>query len=558
MLLYIRTFDFGALRSVVRYNRWLEIVPAKITTTHTKMRFVISVIIQLLLSLFFVIVCATKIPTGGILPEDVQLVNENVVLIKGGMVVNADQAFEADVLIEGSIITRVSRTPIVNAPLNARVIDANGKYVMPGGIDPHVHMEMPFMGTVSKDDFETGTRAALAGGTTMIMDFAIPPPNGDHLAVFEEYKGKAASKAVCDYALHVGIIHYDERVKKQMEQLAQKGVNSFKFFMAYKGSLMLEDQFLFDAMTTAKNVGAISMVHAENGDLVAKGQQRMLELGITGPEGHPLSRPSSVEAEAVHRASVIAHQAGAPLYIVHVTSKEAMEEVRRAKEKGYRIVGEPISAGLTLDESHYWDKDWMHAARYVMSPPLRSKEDQKALVNGLKNRILDLVGTDHCSFDSKQKKMGLGDFTKIPNGLPVVEHRMITVYDRMVSTGIISLSDYVRITSTEAAQIFNIYPMKGVIAEGSDADIIILNPNATTTISAKTHHHNVDYSLYEGQVFNGKIEITISAGRVVWENDRLHVKRGSGRFIHTPPFGKMFHGLYNETMHYTPKPVQRK
>jgi len=497
-------------------------------------------------------------PLGsGINPEDVQLVHSNVILLKGGIIVNSDQSFVGDVLIEGDLITKVSRIPIINAPLNAKVIDATGKYVLPGGIDTHVHLELPFMGTVSKDDFETGTRAALAGGTTMVMDFAIPAPNGDHLAIFEEYKGKAAARAVCDYAFHIGIVRYDDTVKKQMEQLAENGVNSFKFFMAYKGAFMLEDQYLFDAFTTAKNIGAISMVHAENGELVVKGQQRMLELGISGPEGHPLSRPAEVEAEAVHRASVLAHQAGAPLYIVHVMSKAAMEEVRRAKEKGYRIVGEPISAGLTLDDSHYWNKDWLHAAQHVMSPPLRSKQDQEALINGLKNRILDLVGTDHCSFDNKQKKMGLGDFTKIPNGLPVIEHRMITVYDRMVSSGHISMSDYVRVTSTEAAQIFNIYPRKGVIAEGSDADVIVLNPNATTTISAKTHHHNVDYSVYEGQTFNGQIEITISAGRLVWKDGKLNVKKGSGRFVPTPPFGKMFYGLLNETALHTPKPVKR-
>jgi len=514
-------------------------------------------LLLVLLSLHALCQCAFD----NVKPEDIQIQQQVVgssILLKNGIVVNSDQSFAADVLIENDVITRVSKTPITNAPLNAQIIDVNGKYLMPGGIDTHVHLELPFMGTVSKDDFETGTKAALAGGTTMVMDFAIPAPNGDHVAVFEEYKGKAAAKATCDYAFHVGITHYSDKVKKEMEHLAHMGVNSFKFFMAYKGAFMLEDQPLFEAMKAAREVGAISMVHAENGEMVVKGQQAMLEKGITGPEGHPLSRPPAIEAEAVHRASVLANSAGAPLYIVHVTSKEAMEEVRRAKEKGYRIVGEPISPGLVLDESNYWSKDWLHAAQHVMSPPLRSKQDQKALIHGLKSKVLDLIGTDHCSFDIKQKKMGLNDFTKIPNGLPVIEHRMITSYDRLVSSGEVSVNDFVRLTSTEAAQIFNIYPRKGVIAEGSDADIIILNPNATTTISAKTHHHNVEYSVYEGQTFNGKIETTISAGRIVFHDGKLNVKKGSGRFVPTPPFGKMFNGLEKELTTKRPVAVTRK
>jgi dihydropyrimidinase len=515
-----------------------------------------------LFTLFLISITFTVQQPQGVNPEDIKLTSTTTsYLIRNGLVVNVDQTQLADVLIEDGIIVKVEPNIIVDSTA-ITVIDATGKFVLPGGIDPHVHLELPFMGTVSKDDFETGTKAALAGGTTMIMDFAIPPPRGSHINVLKEYLEKASHKAACDYTLHIGIVYYDGddgTVKKEMEQIVNEyQINSFKFFMAYKNAFMINDEELVQAMRQASKLGAISMVHCENGELVVQGQQYVLnELNITGPEGHPLSRPAIVEAEAVHRASVLANFANAPLYVVHVMSKEAMQEVARAKQRGWRIVGEPISAGLTLDDSYYNDPDWDKAARYVMSPPLRKKQDQIELIHGLKNKVLDLIGTDHCSFDSKQKRMGYNDFTKIPNGLPVIEHRMITVYDKLVHSGHISINDYVRVTSTEAAQIFNIYPRKGKIAPGSDADVIILNPNSTTTISAKTHHHNVDYSVYEGQEFHGKIESTFSRGRLVWHNDQLNVEKGSGRFIPTPPFGKMFNGLEREIETLRPRGVTR-
>jgi dihydropyrimidinase len=467
-------------------------------------------------------------------------------------VVNADRVFKADVIVRNGKIAQIGEN--LNDS-NARFLNATGRYVMPGGIDPHVHFELPFMGTVSKDDFYHGTQAAVAGGTTMILDFAIPPRRDmSHVEIFENYKKLGEDKAVCDFGLHVGIVNVDydgdrDRIVKEMAELVKRGVNSFKFFMAYKGVFQLNDYELFRGFSIARELGAISMVHAENGDLVVAGQRRVLEQGIHGPEGHSFSRPPEVEAEATRRVATIAHQAHAPLYVVHVMSKAAMLEVARAKLEGYRIIGETVAAALSLNETALFDKEWDRAARYVMSPPIRSINDQQALVNAVKNKILDLVGTDHCTFDMAQKRMGVDDFTKIPNGVNGVEERMMVLYDRLVHSGKITVSDYVRITSTEAAQLFNIYPQKGVIAVGSDADIILFDPTARRVINHKTQHSQIDYNVYDDWSFWGAVETTISSGRVVWHNGTLYTTKGSGRFVPTPPFGKMFHGLESEIYH---------
>jgi len=306
-------------------------------------------------------------------------------------------------------------------------------------------------------------------------------------------------------------------------------------FLAYKGVFQIDDSEIYQVMNHCKKIGCLPMVHAENGNLVVEGQKKMISLGILGPEGHPQSRPSAVESEATHRAITIAGQIGVPLYVVHVMSKDAMEEIRRGREKGQIIYGEPILSGLALDDSWYYHKDKEVAMRYVMSPPIRSKEDQKALRFGLKSGVLNLVGTDHCTFTQKQKLMGLNDFTKIPNGVNGVEDRMNVLWSDLVNENdILSPKDYVRVTSTKAAQIFNIYPRKGAILEGSDADVIILDPNKNKTISAKTHHQNLDYNVYEGKKIKGVVITTISRGVVVWENDKLSVEKGAGRFVECP------------------------
>jgi len=461
-------------------------------------------------------------------------------LIKGGTVVNADRQQLADVYIEDGVIVAVQ--PSIQVADEVRILDASGKYVMPGGIDPHTHLEMPFMGQTAIDDFFSGQAAALAGGTTMHIDFVIPS-NGSLAEGFEAYT-KKAEKSCMDYGFHVAITTWNDGVARDMEILVkEKGINSFKFFMAYKGSLMVNDEVLLKGFKMCKDLGALAQVHAENGDAVAEGQSQMIKLGITGPEGHALSRPSMLEGEATARAIRLAKFVNTPLYVVHVMSIDALDEIVRARKSGQRVIGEPVVSGLVLDDSKLWDPDFRIAAQYVMSPPIRSSGHNQALQAALSTGLLQLVGTDHCSFNSTQKEAGLNDFRKIPNGVNGIEERMHLIWDIMVNSGQISVMDYVRITSTACAQIFNIYPRKGAILPNSDADIIILNPNATFQITAKSHHSKMDTNVYEGWVGKGKVEVTISRGKVVWEHDRLMIEEGSGQYIPMPPFGYLFDGI---------------
>lgn len=461
-------------------------------------------------------------------------------LITGGTVVNADRQEVADVYIEDGIIKAVG--PNIKPFDEIRVIDASGYYVMPGGIDPHTHLAMPFMGHVTSDDFFSGQAAALAGGTTMHIDFALPSDN-DLAEGFKAYQEKA-SKSCMDYGFHMAITSWNDHVASDMELLVKdEGINSFKFFMAYKGSLMVSDEELLQGLKKCKELGALAQVHAENGDAVVEGQKRMIELGVTGPEGHVLSRPPILEAEATSRAIRLAGFVNTPLYVVHVMSSDALEEIVRARQSGQRVIGEPVVSGLVLDDSVLWDLDFDAAAKYVMSPPIRPAGHNVALQDALSTGLLQLVGTDHCVFNSTQKATGKGDFRKIPNGVNGIEERMHVVWDTMVNSGKITPMDYVRVTSTACAQIFNFYPRKGAIIAGSDADIILLNPNATFIISSKTHHSKTDTNIYEGRLIKGKVEITISRGRVVWENGKLNVSPGSGRYISMPPFSYLFNGL---------------
>ncbi|KAJ0985245.1 hypothetical protein J5N97_003601 [Dioscorea zingiberensis] len=461
------------------------------------------------------------------------------ILVKGGTVVNALHKEVADVYIQDGVIASVRPNIIVSDDVT--ILDATGKYVMPGGIDPHTHLSMEFMGTETIDDFFTGQAAALAGGTTMNIDFVIPV-NGNLSAGFESYMNKAKN-SVMDYGFHMAVTRWDETVSEDMEVMVkEKGINSFKFFMAYKGSLMINDELLLQALKRCKTLGALAMVHAENGDAVAEGQRKMIALGITGPEGHALSRPPMLEGEATARAIRLASFVNTPLYVVHVMSIDATEEIAKAKMSGQKVIGEPVVSGLVLDDSWLWDPDFTTAAKYVMSPPLRKSGHDRALQAALSTGILQLVGTDHCTFNSTQKTLGIDDFRKIPNGLNGIEERMHLVWDVLVESGQISVTDYVRITSTECARIFNIYPRKGAILEGSDADLIILNPNASFKISAASHHSRSDTNVYEGMTGKGKVEVTISGGRIVWDGE-LKVIPGSGKYIKMPPFGYLFDGI---------------
>eukprot|EP00239_Pterosperma_sp_CCMP1384_P005804 CAMPEP_0197857388 /NCGR_PEP_ID=MMETSP1438-20131217/30378_1 /TAXON_ID=1461541 /ORGANISM="Pterosperma sp., Strain CCMP1384" /LENGTH=519 /DNA_ID=CAMNT_0043473199 /DNA_START=113 /DNA_END=1672 /DNA_ORIENTATION=+ len=443
-----------------------------------------------------------------------------------------------DILIQGGKITKFEKPGVIEAPEGAYVIDASGKYVFPGGIDPHTHLEMPFMGQQACDDFQSGQEAALAGGTTFHIDFALPV-NGDILAGHEMYKEKAA-KSVMDYGFHMAITTWNDKMGADMKTLADRGINSFKFFLAYKGALMVTDEQFIAGMQVCKDEGLVAMVHAENGDAVAVGQKRMIDAGITGPEGHPLSRPAILEGEATGRAIRLANFTGAPLYVVHVMSIDAMEEVERARERGMNVIGETVASAITQEESKVWDPDFKIAAQYVMSPPIRSAEHRDKVKAGLATGKLQLIATDHAVFNSTQKEAGKppkGDFRVLPNGVNGIEERIHVTWSTMVNGGMISPSRFVSITSTEAAKIFNVYPQKGHLDVGSDADMYILDPAIDHTIKASSHHSRMDTNIYEDMEVHGKVTTTISQGKVVWENDKLFTTRGAGRFVPMEPFG---------------------
>lgn len=455
-------------------------------------------------------------------------------LIRGGTVVNADRAFRADVLCFGDKIVAVGEN--LDVPPSAKVIDAGGQYVMPGGIDTHTHMNLPFMGTVTEDDFFTGTAAGLAGGTTTIMDFVIPAPQQNLIEAYHQWRGWA-SKSAGDYTFHVAITWWDETVHRDMGVLVRDhGVNSFKHFMAYKNAIMADDETLVKSFRRALELGAMPTVHAENGELVYQLQQDLLRQGLSGPSSHPLSRPPAVEAEAANRAIAIANVLNTPVYIVHVSCAESLEAITRARSNGQRVYGEALAGHLVIDDSVYQSADFEFAAGHVMSPPFRSKHHQSALWHGLQSGNLHTTATDHCTFCAAQKAAGKDDFTKIPNGCGGVEDRMSVVWDAGVNSGLLTPSEFVRVTSTNAAQIFNIYPRKGVVAVGADADIVVWDPQATRTISAKTQYAKGGFNVFEGRTVRGNPSTTLAAGNVVFHRGELTAVEGAGRHIDRPAF----------------------
>ncbi len=477
------------------------------------------------------------------------------VLIKGGTVVNADRSLRADVLCENGVISAVAAN--LDAPKGATIIDAGGQYVMPGGIDPHTHMQLPFMGTVTSEDFYTGTAAGLAGGTTMIIDFAIPNPQQNILETYMQWRDWA-EKSVADYSFHVAITWWDDTVYEDMGTLVREhGVNSFKHFMAYKGAIMAGDEILVNSFSRAVELGAIPTVHAENGELVFRLQQELFEKGMTGPEAHPLSRPPQVEGEAANRAIRIAEVLGSPLYVVHTSCRQALEAITRARNEGQRVYGEVLAGHLLIDDSVYRHPDFDVAAAHVMSPPFRSKENQDALWKGLQSGNLQTTATDHCCFCADQKAAGKDDFRLIPNGTAGIENRLEVLWHHGVSTGRLTMNEFVKVTSTNAAQIFNIYPRKGSISVGADADIVVWDPAASKTISAKTHHQKIDYNIFEGMTVTGCASHTLSQGRVVFADGELNVERGAGRYVDRPPFAPYYDALKVQAEKAEPVAVQR-
>jgi dihydropyrimidinase len=477
-------------------------------------------------------------------------------LIRGGTVVTAEQMMRADVLTDDAgKIAAVGEN--LSAPAGAEIIEAGGTYVMPGGIDPHTHMQLPFMGTVASDDFYTGTAAGLAGGTTMIIDFVIPSPKQSLMEAYKTWRGWA-EKSAADYSFHVAVTWWDESVHRDMGTLVKEhGVNSFKHFMAYKNAIMCEDETLVNSFSRAWELGALCTVHAENGELVYHLQKKLLAQGINGPEGHPLSRPPEVEGEAANRAIRIAQVLGVPLYIVHVSCKEALDAITRARNEGLRVYGEVLAGHLVVDDSVYRNPDFRFAAAHVMSPPFRSKEHQEALWRGLMGGNLQTTATDHCCFCEPQKAAGINDFTKIPNGTGGVEDRMMVLWDQGVRTGRLTPMEFVKVTSANTAQIFNLYPRKGSIQVGADADIVVWDPEGTKTLSAKTHHQKIDFNIFEGMTVTGIPVHTISQGKLVYTKGELRAVQGAGRYIDRPAYAPYFDAMEKANALKVAKAVER-
>jgi dihydropyrimidinase len=462
------------------------------------------------------------------------------ILIKGGRVITAADDYAGDVFVEDERISLIGESLDVDAD---RVIDARGKYVLPGGVDPHTHLDMPFGGTVTIDDVESGQTAAAFGGTTCHVDFVIQPQGTSFTAALDDWKSKADGKQVIDMGYHMAVTDLKEGgTLEELASLPDQGVTSYKLFMAYKGALMVDDETLFRTMEVAAETGALVMVHAENGDAIDVLVKKALSEGKTEPKYHALTRPPETEGEATNRAIQLARVAGAPLYVVHVSCRESVEPIARAREAGWDIHGETCTQYFFVDYS-FLERPNFEGAKFVYTPPPRDKANQDVLWNAVRTDTLSVISTDHCAFLwDGQKTMGKDDFSKIPNGGPGLENRLHMIHEFGVRAGRISLNRMVELLCTNPAKLFGLYPRKGTIAVGSDADIVVFDPNRKHTISASTHHSKTDYNLYEGTTVTGTPEVVLLRGNVLVENDELVASPGIGQFVRRARFGAELKG----------------
>jgi dihydropyrimidinase len=458
------------------------------------------------------------------------------VLIKGGRVITAADDYVADVFVEDERISLIGESLDVNAD---RVIDAAGKYVLPGGVDPHTHLDMPFGGTVTIDDVESGQTSAAFGGTTTHVDFIIQPKGSSFADALDEWRAKANGKQVIDMGYHMAVTDLKEGgTLEELASLPVQGITSYKLFMAYKGALMVDDETLFKTMQVAAETGALVMVHAENGDAIDVLVKEALAAGHTEPKYHALTRPPETEGEATNRAIQLARVAGSPLYVVHVSCAESVEPIQLAREKGWDVWGETCTQYFFVDYT-FLERPNFEGAKYVYTPPPRDKPNQDVLWNAVRTDTLSAISTDHCAFLwNGQKTMGKDDFSKIPNGGPGLENRLQMIHEFGVRGGRISLNRMVELLSTNPAKLFGLYPRKGTIAVGSDADIVVFDPEKRVTISAATHHSKTDYNLYEGTEVTGWPEVVVLRGNVLVEGDELVAQPGVGQFIARAKFGQ--------------------
>ncbi len=472
-------------------------------------------------------------------------------LIQNGTIVTADSQFVSDILCSDGLINAIGAN--LTAPPDAEIIDATGKYVFPGFIDPHVHIYLPFMGTFSKDDYASGSKAALMGGTTTLIEMCCPSRSEDPLEAIRLWKSKAAGISSCDYTFHMGVTRFDEGTADALRIIvAEEGISSFKVFLAYKGAFGIEDTELYQTLSLARELGVVVTAHCENADLVAETQKKLVAEGKTGPEWHEPSRPVSVEAEGCHHLMTFAELTGAEVYVVHTSCIPAVEAITAARKRGVKVSIETVAPYLTLDSS-YAELPGFEGAKYVMSPPIRSREHQEFLWKSLADGTIDTVGTDHAPFDfATQKHMGHpdagkcvdaslqptgkpGNFTLIPNGIPSVEERVKLLYTEGVAKGRIDLQTFVRVASTRAAEIFGLYPRKGTIAPGSDADLVVWDPEWTGKISASTHSMATDYSAFEDRWVIGRAELVTVRGKVMVRDGQWVGETGHGEFLARRP-----------------------